>query len=472
MSQFRDAKTLDALFPTHVQQPPSALSPAASPGVSDESTRALAKWLKENHLNFHCYFNNQGFHNHLAHHLFAAYKLGAKPSLIEAAYQEHASYQRKAFPSPGKIDENNWKTHLGNDKYYQAYLDFFAERVLADGMASALNKYVFSDEANWADETDAQKAPRMLDRFFASLVHSLIHFGHGPEFGVLGMAVEGLAWTAVHHATAATLLPPDMFKTFEVSPIGVHSFTLLARMSNEKAFAPGTIFEGNKVSHQDEGERIYSYAKKWACDISTEASLAARVEELSWLAVLTYGVGGWSKTRPFSADFFLMHSVTSSLFVPSILSLLSKREQGLFLRGFALSTFATWVSRGRPRVDIKGFFEHASSSPLSPVSVPKPDGACLDPDNLHQNEWHMLLQSTVSHPDEHLVKTQRALAQYAMLYGGKPKGYWNGTELEGAEDLDGTLFLRVAGLTLKRLGSVREGQPAGSWDREGFHGRL
>lgn len=91
---------LDALFPAHVAKPPSELSPTAVPGTSDAAAHALASCLKENHINFHCFFNEKRYHNHLAHHLFAAYKLGATPTLIHAAYNEHTSYQRPAFPSP------------------------------------------------------------------------------------------------------------------------------------------------------------------------------------------------------------------------------------------------------------------------------------------------------------------------------------------------------------------------------------
>jgi hypothetical protein len=45
------------------------------------------------------------------------------------------------------------------------------------------------------------------------------------------------------------------------------------------------------------------------------------------------------------------------------------------------------------------------------------------------------------------VKTQRTLAHFSSIYGTRPKGYFMGTELEGAEMLDGSLFLRAAILT-------------------------
>jgi hypothetical protein len=56
------------------------------------------------------------------------------------------------------------------------------------------------------------------------------------------------------------------------------------------------------------------------------------------------------------------------------------------------------------------------------------------------------------------------------VYGSTEKGYWKdrGNKLEGAELLDGTLFVRSAGLTATALGWMREGQKKGEWDFSGF----
>lgn len=72
------------------------------------------------------------------------------------------------------------------------------------------------------------------------------------------------------------------------------------------------------------------------------------------------------------------------------------------------------------------------------------------------------------YPDEHLPKIQRSLAHYAALYGKSEKGRWKDTKLKDAEELDGTLFARVAGLTASRLGWIREGGEKGGWDFKGF----
>lgn len=47
---------------------------------------------------------------------------------------------------------------------------------------------------------------------------------------------------------------------------------------------------------------------------------------------------------------------------------------------------------------------------------------------------------------------------------------FTGTELKGAEKLDGSLFVRVAVLTYERLGRVLEGEKDYVWDRTAFYG--
>lgn len=90
------------------------------------------------------------------------------------------------------------------------------------------------------------------------------------------------------------------------------------------------------------------------------------------------------------------------------------------------------------------------------------------PEAVTPNGWHPIIQSTLTHPDDHLPKLQRSLSEYAIHFGLTPAGTFKNTELKDAELIDGTLFIRAAGLTLSRLGWVREGQAPGSWDSTGF----
>lgn len=73
------------------------------------------------------------------------------------------------------------------------------------------------------------------------------------------------------------------------------------------------------------------------------------------------------------------------------------------------------------------------------------------------------------HLSEHHPKIQRAFPHFSTIYGIRPKGYFAETELDGAEELDGSLFVRAAVLTADYMGWAREGEEAGNWSYEGFY---
>ncbi len=94
--------------------------------------------------------------------------------------------------------------------------------------------------------------------------------------------------------------------------------------------------------------------------------------------------------------------------------------------------------------------------------------------------WPRVIESAIRFPDEHAPKIARALADFAARWGTRAPGYFSAfaaagekvrtgvaSALEGIERLDGTLFVRIAGLTFDRLGWVDEGEKAGLWDRDG-----
>jgi hypothetical protein len=97
------------------------------------------------------------------------------------------------------------------------------------------------------------------------------------------------------------------------------------------------------------------------------------------------------------------------------------------------------------------------------------------------NPWLAIVESALHHPDEHLVKSIRALSHYAQAYGARGAGtlpFAQDTErspnfvtqLDGADDvLDGTLFVRVAGEAIEFMGWAWEGEGVpGDYDRGGL----
>jgi len=385
--------------------------------------------------------------------------------------------------------------------YYSAYVAFFADVLRKNGAAATLEKYVFSQKANFdpARETDGKFQPEFLNRLVDGLFHPMIHVGYGLEFGLLGTLAEGLAQAAVHGTSSTAVIPRTLFKASPGSsdtvvarltslvpslalntratpttPPGTHVFTIMARMLKDpklKTKNPDGM-EDARVS-ETHGDLIRKYAEQWTLDTSNPQDLERKIEELIWMNALIYSIGGWSKDHGFKADFFLMHMVTSSIFLPSIVAYLTPASQNALLRAYLASSLVSWVTRGFPSFDIRGFFSSVFSSPPDNAPSHRPNESTLpSPTSIHAltpNPWLPIIQTTVVHPDEHLCKIQRALAHFAVMYGSRPVGYFKDTELDGADRLDGTLFVRAAAATAKKLGWLREGEKAGTWDRDGFY---
>ncbi|KAH9849119.1 hypothetical protein C2E23DRAFT_862163 [Lenzites betulinus] len=515
-----DQAKLDKLYPIP-SHAPVAQAPRRFPGVTPESTATLLDTLKDNHVKWHIFFNEKHFHNHTSHHLLALYHLGANSETIKAAYATHTSYQRKAYESPGAISRDNFHEHLADEDYYNAYLKFFSDELLDKGPAAVIEEFIFSPRANIEPPKSGKEPMQMANRFLAGLLHPLIHTGYGCEFGILGQLAEGLAETAVHSPLAPSLTPPtlmqyigaatndaanatvsrltSLFPSFGLGRAAppaepqapqktVHALTLISRLMHDDHFSYKTIaLPPPEESEEDtslervlhlRGAELAEIAQEWTVDGTNAAEVASKIEELFWTNVVLFGIAGWgarakSKTGKFNADFFFVHLVTSSLLLPSIVAYLSPTSTAILLRTYLLNTLALYVARGRPALPVADFFDSVSPAPAPPAaSLPQntPADGTLTAENRTPSAWLAVAQSTLEHPDDHLCKLQRSLAHFDELYGATPAGHLKklGVELDGVERLDGSLFVRVSGLAMERLGWMREGEAREDWDFEGF----
>jgi hypothetical protein len=147
-------------------------------------------------------------------------------------------------------------------------------------------------------------------------------------------------------------------------------------------------------------------------------------------------------------------------------ALTSPTAKSQLLRAYFTRSLAYYISRGRPNLPLRSFF----SAPILtdfPDPTPSPSESVYpDPSSpvaITPNVWLKIIQSAIVHPDDHLSKVQRTLAHYGSLYGSVPAGEFRGTELDGCEVIDGTLFVRTAALTMEWMGRIREGEPARYW---------
>ncbi|KAJ8473956.1 hypothetical protein ONZ51_g7532 [Trametes cubensis] len=500
---------LDRLYPAPSPSP-SVQAPRRLPGSTPESTSTLIKVLKDNHVKWHIFFNDKG---HASHHLLALFDLGANGPNIEAAYETHTSYLLPAYESPHPITQRNFHEHLGDGDYYNAYLNFFTDRLLEQGAAATIEEYIFSPKVNVEPPAPGQPPMLMANRFLSGLLHPLIHTG----------IPQGLAETAVHKPLAPALTPPTLMKYVGAATTdltnatlsaasnlvprfvldqfrrvagpakpmtqkGIHALSLVSRIMQDDYYSYKTIALPPPANSEEDtslertlhlrGERLAEITQEWTVDGTNAAEVEKKIEELFWTNVVIFGIAGWggrekSKTGKFNGDFFFLHLVTSVLFLPSIVAYLSPTSTSILLRTYLLNTLALYVARGRPALPVAEFFDNVNPAPSPPAaSLPqtKPADGTLIADNQTPSPWFAILQSTLEHPDDHLVKLQRSLAHFSSLYGSAPAGYLKelGVELEGVERIDGSLFVRVAGLAMERVGWMREGQERDEWDFDGF----
>lgn len=172
-----------------------------------------------------------------------------------------------------------------------------------------------------------------------------------------------------------------------------------------------------------------------------------------------------------------MHMVTSALLTPALLNILSPASASLLLRTYFIFSLTLYIARGRPPLPISAFYANTTARPKPPSPPPENPAKDTLPPVASPNPWLPIVQTTLVHPNEHLCKLQRSLWHFADVYGGRAKGRFvvddianveSPTGLEGLKELDGTLFIRAAGLTADHLGWMREGQKPGDWDNGGF----
>jgi hypothetical protein len=223
-------------------QLPSSTLTFATPGITSESRDAVAELLKRAHIKYHCFFNERGFHTHLAHGILAAYALGATPQRLREIYDNHASEQRPIGDIKKTFTESDWKSKLGDSTYYASYLGFFRNQVVEMGRVKAVTKYMFDND--------------FIARAFSGAFHPLIHVGYGLEFGVDGIVAEGLAMAAV----TSTLMAP--FVVRPANPLEKVTNTVADQLTISKPDSPGkTIAEILQAIREDHDlDDVTSYA--------------------------------------------------------------------------------------------------------------------------------------------------------------------------------------------------------------------
>jgi len=223
-------------------------------------------------------------------------------------------------------------------------------------------------------------------------------------------------------------------------------------------------------------EEILRLCNLWQVDVSRgQEELDEKVEELVFLVTMLLAGSGKSGRKP-RLDFFIMHMLTASLFIPSLIKTIPSIESKAMLLRATLPVMLLYlIIRGRPRIDPELMMSYtATPRPSVNTDKAKPDPSAVgDPtNNAYVNPWPAIIASVVHAPDAHTVKSIRALYYASQKYGTTPPGgvigafQPDGSEThKGMAKVDGTIFIRAAGVVMDTLGWVSHGQKEGNWDR-------
>jgi len=432
----------------------------------------------------HCFFRATGFHNHLSHHLLAVYDLGASAGLLQKIYADEATSQRPIILEPKDesivVSKDNWIQYLENQSAYGAFVKFFAEEVKDLGVTGVLEKYIFDPEVN-------KNGIDMLSRVMAGVLHPLIHIGYGAEFGDQTLIATGLSEAAMTRPLPRNLFHSEKAEERVETSQSITLLELLAQVYESKTLHPPMPYDPDlllsvrtRLALANGGaEEIHRICSQYGIfgDFK-EADLASKVEECIWVSTLLMASTSREGRKP-RIDFFLMHLVTSSLFLKPFFAVLEKPAHKVALLNAYIPTFVlTILTRGRPRINPKLLMSY-TDKPRPPVSagkLPEPNSTSEslgNPQNdTDYNPWPTIIEAVQYHQDSHVPKTLRTLIFASQNYGDKAPGTAigafhrdSGAETHnGTGEIDGTIFVRAAGLVMETLGWVSYGEKGGRWD--------
>ena len=301
------------------------------------------------------YFNDDGFHNHIAHHLLTILALGATPEEIQRGFDNNNNYQRPAKPLKERnvedmSDKEKFRKFLGKQQYFHDFTTYFAQEIDKKGWQATLKEHLFAGD---------EHAETLLKRMFSGFYHPIIHLGFGIEFAQPAIIAEALAQAATHDVWIEKFLDP----VTKAGKAATQSKSLVQLIhearKNEKLATSAHWSDGNKVRDGvlvRAGSEMIDLAAQWS--VKPE-ELEKKTAEMMNAAIYFTGAAQRSEKIK-KIDFYFMHSTNSSLFFPVFAKQewLSIEERCRLLEMKGRFDLAMYVSRRTPELileEIKGY---------------------------------------------------------------------------------------------------------------------
>ncbi|TGZ79500.1 hypothetical protein EX30DRAFT_342371 [Ascodesmis nigricans] len=358
-----------------------------------------------------------GFHNHTAHHLLALFSLGAPSSLLKASYDHESSYQRPRPPPPSPSDLAKLPIqHLSDRSKSSLFLFYFQNRINTIGVHKTLEETFFSG---------TPESEQMKIRLFGGFVHSWIHIGYGVEFDQPAIVAEGCAMAACSSAGLVEYYEAMKKKVegLETPEKEVTIVELLEEMrGNEKLRTAARWTEGDKIKGvlDRAPEEMIEVAAKFRVKPDQETIDRRMAESINAVAYFTHAAQRTNK--PVRLDFFLMHCVTSSLFLHPLLSLpfLTLHQKASLLELKVWVDLALYASRRCPSLhltEITNYTPKSTTTSDTFATYPTTSGRAgtaqektVAVPRTPANPWLGVIDRAMAfNEDSHVVKTVRAL---------------------------------------------------------------
>jgi hypothetical protein len=407
------------------------------PGLTSESAKKANDLLQQNHDKNHMFFNEDGFHNHIAHHLLTLYALGATPQQIQHAFDHNSGYQRAKYPVSTRnvqdmADREKFKKFLGQEKYFHDYEVFFRGEIEAKGWQAVLNEHLFAGDDH---------AERLLVRMYAGFYHPIIHLGFGVEFEQPAIIVEALAQAAVHSGWVDDFLLGAEKQAKDATTPSKSMVQLLAECrANDTIKSSPHYDDANKLR-----DGIFVRAKEEMTTVASQwrvspPELRKKTAEMINNAAFFAGAAQMPP-KAVKFDFFYMHCVNCSIFFNAFLrqDWLRDAHKCRLLEWKGRMDVALYVSRGSPELREKEIKDY----------IPKREG----------NGWSEIVGRVDALEDDgHAPKLVRALAHGEAFC----QEFETQKELRGDFPVQGDMWLKLGHMAID---SVEGKNPDSKWVR-------
>ncbi|CZR56682.1 related to HypA-like protein [Phialocephala subalpina] len=390
--------------PTKIHLTPETVGVLNLKSQNSDTAAKASELLQENHEKHHIFFNQEGFHNHIVHHLLTLYGLGASTSQIERAYKDNANYQRRPVPVEEKVVEDmhnpsNFKKYLGKEKYYHDFLIFFQTEMEKKGWEKVFQEYLFAG---------TEQANDIFGRMYAGFLHPIIHLGFGIEFQQPAIMCEAIAQACAHDLWTSKYLFSVEEAVNSNLPKGIKTIPqLLDEIKADKKLSSAAHWsDANKIRDGiliRAPSEMRSIASQFSC---TPKNLKEKTVEMTNSAIY-FTAAAQNPLKQVKFDFYYMHCVNSSIFFPTFLSLpwLSEENKVRLLNFKVWLDLAMYASRASPELLLDEI------STYVPAKLPAETAATNGQGSMKDTEWPGIFERFFNYPDDgHAVKLGRAVA--------------------------------------------------------------